>query len=232
MLLLWIVPLVGQAQFRVVQLPSEPELLNHLGVWNCILYGDPALGDERVILHFGPDGSTRIARPNENTQRPWAPLSRWQLEASQLKFIDSRVQRSYTADLVRTTLGGGWEAPTLLGGWWCSEAPPEIAFNILISPAGEPTFMTQPLIPEVMATPRYPRRAIQEAKEGRAVLCFQVDSSGRVKDPHFIELTDQIFRGTSLDALMLSQYKGWSDAQSVDNRPACRSFVYQLTQIY
>ena len=232
MLLFWIAPLVGQAQFRVVQLPLGPELLNHLGVWNCILYGDPALGDERVILHFAPNGSTRIARPSENTQRPWAPLSRWQLEDSQLKFIDSRVQRSYTADLIRTTLGGGWETPMLIGGWWCSEAPPEIAFNILISPTGERTFMIQPLIPEVMATPRYPLRAIREAKEGRAVICFQVDLSGRIQNPEFIELTDQIFRATSLDALMRSQYQGWSDAQSADSRPACRSFVYRLDQIY
>lgn len=232
MLLLCIVPLIGQTQFQVAQISSEPEFLNHMGVWNCILYGDPALGDERVILHFGPDGSTRIARPNENTQRPWAPLSRWQLEFSQLQFTDSRTQRSYTADLTRTTLGGGWEAPILLGGWWCSKAPDEIASNILINPTGEPIFMTEPLIPEIMATPRFPRLAIREAKEGRAVVCFQVDSSGNVQDPHFIELTDRIFREPSLSALMQSRYKGWSDSDLVDNRPACRSFIYRLDKIY
>ncbi|MBH97080.1 MAG: hypothetical protein CMM56_01365 [Rhodospirillaceae bacterium] len=233
LLLLWIAPFsFGQTQSRGAQPILEPELINHLGVWNCILYGDPAAGDERVILNFGPDGSTRIARPRQNTQQPWMPLSRWQIDEVWLSFTDSRMQRTYNADLSRTALGGGWEASPLIGGWWCSEAEPEIASKALISPSGEPIYMTEPLIPEVLATPRYPRIAIREAKEGRAVVCFQVDSSGRVQDPHFIELTDRIFLAPTLDALMLSNYKGWSEDQNERNRPACRSFVYQLDQIY
>ena len=89
--------------------------------------------------------------------------------------------------------------------------------------------MTQPLIPEVMATPAYPIRAVREAKQGRAVVCFEVDATGTVRDPQFIELTDEIFRGPSLDALMLSRYQGWSGG---GHRPACRSFVYVLDRIY
>ena len=92
--------------------------------------------------------------------------------------------------------------------------------------------MSQPLIPEIMATPAYPRQAIRDAKEGRVVVCFEVDANGVVRDPQFIELTDEIFRAPSLDALMQSRYKGWSDEENGAARPACRSFIYRLDQIY
>lgn len=231
--MLSIAPLaLSQAQRRSSQPPPpEPDPVNHVGVWNCILYGDPATGDERVMLNFGPDRSTRLARPSEDAQRPWTPLSSWTLEEGRLTFTDSRTDRRFVAELDRPTLGGEWRTLTLLGGWWCSEAAPELGSSILTDPTGEPTAMTQPLIPEVMATPAYPRQAVREAKEGRVVVCFEVDPTGNVQNPQFVELTDEIFRGPSLDALMLSQYKGWS-AEQGGNRPACRSFVYRLDQIY
>ena len=233
MLLLCIAPLaIGHAQRRGQPPPPEPDPLNHVGAWNCILYGDPARGDERVLFSFAPDGSTRMARPSEDVRRPWTPLSRWQVEEGQLRFTDSRTERRFVAQLNRPTLGGEWRTITLLGGWWCSQAEASVASNILTNPTGEPTAMTQPLIPEVMATPAYPTQAIREAKEGRVVVCFEVDPSGSVQDPQFVELTDEIFRGPSLDALMLSQYKGWSSGPNGGNRPACRSFVYRLDQIY
>lgn len=182
-----------------------------------------------MIFNFGPDGSTRMARPDEDVQRPWSPLSGWEVEDSQLRFTDSRTQRRFAAQLGRPTLGGEWRTLTLFGGWWCSEAEAEVASGLLTRPTGPPTAMTQPLIPQVMATPTYPIQAVREAKQGRAVVCFEVDSTGTVRDPQFIELTDEIFRGPSLDALMLSQYQGWSGG---GNRPACRSFVYVLDRIY
>ena len=223
--LLWIAPLVvSQAQDS-----EEPEPINHRGVWNCILYGDPDAGDERVMLNFGADGSTRVARPSEDVQRPWFPLSRWEVEEDILTFSDSRTDRRFSSNLNRTTLGGEWRTLTLLGGWWCSAADPTVASSILTNPTGEPTALTQPLIPEMMMTPSYPRQAVREAKEGRAVICFEVDPSGVVRDPVFIELTDEIFRAPSLDALMQSHYKGWNANAA---RPACRSFIYRLDQIY
>ncbi len=173
-----------------------------------------------------------MARPSEDAQRPWLPLSRWELEEDVLTFTDSRTERRFSANLKRTTLGGEWRTITLLGGWWCSTGDQAAASRILTNPTGEPTAMTQPLIPELMATPSYPRQAIREAKEGRVVICFEVDSTGVVRDPNFIESTDEIFRAPSLDALMQSQYKAWAREGSSAARPACRSFIYRLEQIY
>ena len=91
-----------------------------------------------------------MARPSEDTQRPWSPLSRWQREESLLTFSDSRTERRFVAELNRPTLGGEWRTLTLLGGWWCSQAEAQSASRLLTNPTGEPTAMMQPLIPEVM----------------------------------------------------------------------------------
>ena len=77
-----------------------------------------------------------------------------------------------------------------------------------------------------MATPRYPRQAIREAREGRVVICFEVDPSGQVQAPEFIELSDEIFRASSLDALMSSSYQPLTGSGRTSPRPACRSFIY------
>ena len=87
-----------------------------------------------------------------------------------------------------------------------------------------------PLIPTTMGTPFYPRQAIREAKEGRAVVCFEVNSAGHISNPEFLELSDEVFRHSTLGALQRSRYKGWNDPTIV--RPACRSFQYFLDSIY
>ena len=80
------------------------------------MYGDPQAGDERVMLNFGADGSTRMAIPSEDAQRPWFPLSRWRLEEDVLTFSDSRSERDFSANLNRPALGGEWRTAK------CSEA--------------------------------------------------------------------------------------------------------------
>lgn len=86
-----------------------------------------------------------------------------------------------------------------------------------------------PLIPEVMATPWYPRQAIREAKEGHAVICFLVGADGFARDAVFIELSDEIFELPSRGALSRSRYTGWADPNLL--RPGCRRFEYHLDQV-
>ena len=211
---------------------AQLDPIDHTGAWTCILYGDPDRGDERALLSFGPDGSTRLARPGQDVSVPWTPLSRWSIENDQLSFSDARSGRHFLAALRRPGLGGEWRTATLYGGWWCTKAGEAVDARLLTEPAGIPIAMTMPLIPEIMATPDYPRQAIREAKEGRAVICFEVDPRGVVHDPHFIELSDEIFRAPSLDALMRSHYQPWTarPGRSTE-RPACRSFAYSLERI-
>jgi hypothetical protein len=85
-----------------------------------------------------------------------------------------------------------------------------------------------PLIPDISATPTYPRQAIRDAKEGRAVACFLVDASGAIIDPEILELTDEVFRYPTMVALYRSRYFPWGTLP----RPGCRSYLYQLDAAY
>lgn len=204
-------------------------------MWRCVVYGHPTFGDERVVLSFAPDQSARIARSSDGGTPTWSPLSRWQVEGGLMSFADSRTGRQFTADLARATLSGEWRTLSQLGGWWCAASDAEDGPGIdILSTIGEPQREenTKRLIPFIMATPTFPRQAIRQAKEGRVVVCFVVEPSGEIFDPEFVELSDELFRATSLDALMRSRYQSWDPRTDGGARPACRSFIYRLDYKY
>jgi len=207
-------------------------LLDPRGTWTCVLYGNPAVGDERVLLSFAPDQSTLMAVPDASSARPWIPLSRWQLEEELVSFSDSRSGRNFKADLRRSTLGGDWQTLNLRGGWWCTEAGEGIELGIFAGPDDQSRDTLVPLIPAVMARPAFPRQAIRDAAEGRVVICFSVDPTGEVRDPEFVELSDEVFRAPSLDALMSSSYRPWLETGDEMPRPACRSYLYLLDRTF
>lgn len=207
--------------------------VDHLGAWSCVLYGDPAFGDERLQLRFGPDGTTRQARPSKDEARPWAPLSRWQIQNGDLVFEDSRTGREFKGDLSRTTLGGEWRMRMLVGGWWCSRmSEEEVTASGVLEEVLAGVEDTRRIIPAVMSTPSYPREAIWLGLEGRVLICFGVEPSGDIVEPEVLELSDELFREPSLQALIGSRYQGWDQRRYGGRRPACRSFVYLLDPIY
>ena len=85
----------AQSQFVEV----DDGIIDPRGAWSCVLYGNPAIGDERVLLNFAPDQSTLMARPDDSESRPWSPLSPWQIEDNLLTFRDSRTGRQFDANL-------------------------------------------------------------------------------------------------------------------------------------
>jgi hypothetical protein len=226
-----LVPLSALGQQRDIDVIQ----LDPVGTWRCVVYGHPTFGDERVVLSFAPDQSARIARSADGGTPTWSPMSRWQVENGLMSFADTRTGRKFTADLERETLSGEWRTLSQLGGWWCAasdadEGPGvDILSTVGESETGEPT---KRLIPYIMATPTFPRRAVRQAKEGRVVLCFVVEPSGEIFEPEFVELSDEIFRATSLDALMRSRYQPWDPRADGGARPACRSFIYRLDYRY
>ena len=197
--------------------------LDYLGTWTCVVYGHPAFGDERILLNFAPDGTLRLAREQRDEITAWTTLHEWDRDGDTLTFTDARTGRRFEADLTRTTLGGRWRAPTLLGGWWCSAADFVAVPNV---EEQEPTDVMPPLLPTLTATPHYPIQAIRKAKQGRAVTCFFVDASGYIVQPEVVEISDEIFRQPILNALSRSRYQGWDDERIL--RPGCRSFIFKL----
>jgi hypothetical protein len=199
--------------------------LDPVGVWACVVYGRPGLGDERLRFSLSQDGTTAQSR-SERGDGPWVPLSDWKVRRGQVRFEDPRTGREYRADTGYATLGGTWQTLSLSGGWWCSKQDATLAGQSSARRTSASGAVAPPLVPTVTAIPYYPRQAIRDAKEGRAVVCFIVNNEGLVMEPEFIELSDEIFRQSTLDALGRSRYRAWEDLQAV--RAGCRSFIFEL----
>jgi hypothetical protein len=196
-----------------------------VGTWNCLVYGP--YGDQRLFIGIAEDRKTYIARIRDASLRRWNPISDWRVSRGRIRFTDPAAGREFVAETGQAALGGTWRAETAVGGWWCSpeQGAPASADSRPPSPAG---LMTE-LVPAIMASPNYPRQAIREAKQGRAVSCFIVNGIGEVSDAELMELSDEIFRGPTLTAVTQSRYRAWGDEQAL--RPACRSYTFELDAI-
>ena len=191
-----------------------------VGVWSCLTYGPS--GDRRFYLELAADGAARIARPTEAEEGEWRSLGVWRRTRNRIEIDDHMNGRFFVAGTGRTELGGTWLGIADRGGWWCAatsypvgdEPPPVGGLHRVLTPA-------------VMASPRYPLRAIREAKEGRAVACFVVTGEGEIQRPEIVEATDSVFRGPTLDAVGASRYRRWGDDDQA--LPACRSFTFELS---
>lgn len=205
----------------------DREPANPVGVWNCVVYGDTVRGDERVALLLDADGRSFWSVQIGGSISSWRRLGDWSARGSRFTFVDPRTERGFTADLERSSLGGGWRDGGREGGWWCARRPEPVAAVAGSLRRSSPELFIPPLVPDVMASPRYPLEAIREAKEGRAVVCFVVDPTGAVLDPEILELSDPIFEAPTLRAIERSSYRPSSRAEL--HRPGCRHYAYELT---
>jgi hypothetical protein len=192
-----------------------------VGVWNCLIYG--TRGDLRFYLALAPDGAARMARVTEAMQGRWMTLPGWRRSRSRFEMEDPWNGRTFTAELRNEALGGTWHGVGQRGGWWC--APDPTARYDDPQPPSTARLMME-LVPAIMASPNYPRQAIREAKQGRAVSCFIVNGLGEISRPGLTELTDEIFREPTLVAVTRSLYRSWGDDDAMV--PACRSFTFEL----
>lgn len=212
----------AQVQARKHPVPT----LDPVGTWNCVVYGHPAFGDERVLLDVARDGTVRAAHERDGELSSWVALTSWYVEDATMTFTDYHSGRGYEADLTFETLGGKWRTPTLLGGWWCSRAAAGAPPKLEKAKAGT---TVPPLLPSLTATPIYPIKAIRGAKQGRAVTCFFVDADGNVVQPEIVELSDEIFRTPILNALARSRYQALPGETIL--RPGCRTFLFRLESL-
>lgn len=205
---------------------SPRDRLDPVGTWNCLIFGP--YGSQRAFLSLAEDDKTYIARVTDASRRRWRELSEWDSSRRHITFADPELDRRYTASTRAVTLGGTWESLDAQGGWWCSPVPDVSTPGRNARPPSPAGLMTE-LVPSIMTSPNYPRQAIREAKEGRAVSCFLVNGVGEVSSAELIMLSDEIFRGPILAAVAQSSYRAWGDETAL--RPACRDFTFELDSI-
>lgn len=206
----------------------DGDALDPTGLWYCLVYGHLAFDDWHISLWLEPGGRASATWGLGLGNRGWRSLSNWTVDDDVVSFADPETGRSFEADLIRSTLGGTWRAGARAGGWWCS---PRAAL------AGDPASLTisdaamaVPLVAQMVQAPDYPRQAVREAKEGRAVVCFLVDRNGFVVEPEVVELSDEVFREPTLKALEESRFAVADEDAPL--RPGCRSYLYRLDAIH
>lgn len=193
-----------------------------LGVWTCTMYGEST--EQRFFLRLAADGGIWMARVAEADDGVWRDIGTWRRSRTRLMFEDAWNGRSFRAGVDREELGGLWSSFRDRGGWWCA-AMPAIPFAPADGPPPANRLLHAP-VPAIMASPSYPRRAIREATEGRAVTCFVVKGTGEILRPAVVESTHEIFHEPALAAVAVSRYRSWGDEHA--SLPACRSFTFEL----
>ena len=158
-------------------------------------YGDErGSRDMRFLVHLTPAGTGSFSIQTSRSAGDWITIFPWMPEKDELAFTESETGRSFTADLTRATFAGRWSTPVDAGGWWCAQrlGGAEAAARAVQGSALE--YFIPPLVPDVSATPRYPRDAVRAAAEGYAVACFFVDANGTILEPEVVELSHEHFR--------------------------------------
>lgn len=205
---------------------ARDELVDPAGLWYCLVYGHLGLDDWHVSLRLEPGGRAFSAWGLALGNRAWRRLSNWSVDDGVISFDDPDSGRHYEGDLSRSTLGGTWRVHAESGGWWC--APRALAADS-VGLRRSDAAMAVPLVAQIVKAPDYPRQAIREAKEGRAVVCFLVDRNGFVVEPEIVELSDEVFRDPTLQAIDESRFAVYDEP--VPLRPGCRSYVYHLDAV-
>lgn len=127
---------------------------------------------------------------------------------------------------------GSWRKKDEVGSWWCAPSSGRVTE---IEPEREQRRRNPGVsmpIPAQMRVPRYPLTAIREALEGRVVVCFTVDPQGQINEPRIVERSHPIFEAPALEALARSYYEPWKRESEPVDRPACRTYRFELDPNY
>jgi len=204
--------------------------LDPAGVWTCVTYGVERARDQRFLVHLTGTGTGNVALQTSRSAGTWNAIFPWSPERHELEFTEPETGRQFTADLTRATLAGTWSTPVDRGGWWCALRVDgaEAATRAVQGSAVE--YFVPPLIPDISASPRYPREAVRAATEGYAVACFFVGADGTILEPEIAELSHEHFRTPTMIATYASRYRPWPTGTGV--RPGCRTYSYELDKTY
>lgn len=212
-------------------LVAARDQLDPAGVWACVTYGhERASRDMRFLVHMTSTGTGGFSIQTTRSAGEWITIFPWSPERNELAFTESETGRSFTADLTRATFAGRWSTPVDSGGWWCARRVGGTEAAAHAVPGSAVEYFVPPLVPDVSATPRYPRDAVRAAAEGYAVACFFVDAGGTILEPEVVELSHEHFRTPTLIATYASRYRPWPNGTGV--RPGCRTYSYNLDKTY
>jgi len=86
-------------------------------------------------------------------------------------------------------------------------------------------------IPHVTAFPDYPSIARRDRIEGEAIVCFRIDTRGKVLSAKIRSSTHKIFVKPSLRAIRDSSFQPLRVDQTLHGSKTCRTFRYRLDPV-
>ena len=86
-------------------------------------------------------------------------------------------------------------------------------------------------MPQLTAFPLYPSIARRDRIEGEAIVCFRIDSRGKVLSAKIKTSTHKIFIKPSLRAIRASSFLPLQPGQILQGSKTCRTYRYRLDPV-
>lgn len=105
-------------------------------------------------------------------------------------------------------------------------------FLCLIAPIvlGDGDYKDRDRQPIITSAPEYPVKARRERWEGKVVVCFTIDSAGRIRKPYILSSTHRIFEKAALRSVKASLFEPATEDQD-SLQKTCRSFDFRLNPV-
>ena len=79
--------------------------------------------------------------------------------------------------------------------------------------------------------PKYPRIARRDRIEGKATVCFTIDTRGRIHNARIREASHRIFRRPALRAMRASTFEALGPGEVLERSRTCRTYRFRLEPI-
>ncbi len=219
---------------------EAPTLQEAFGVWRCeARYED---GDSRITwFNFGRNGAQEWLMP-PGQPSGWSEAFSWRREAEGLDWASRSGDLHYRGRATDSAIEGALfydDAHSELAGDFSCERSEDVPATVLNAesaeldppPVGQNSNRQAPKprpTPKRMVAPAYPEQALLQEVEGRVIVCFNVDTRGRVFEPVVIESTNAVFNAPVLKALARSRYEPARDDGKAVTSHSCRIFKFWL----
>lgn len=212
------------------------------GIWRCDV--SPETGEPEVLwFNFAPNGAQQWMDGPENGSSGWSEPFAWDKNDHRLSWAGQSGKRYYRGELSEGTIEGALFHDDIFsdaaGHFRCkaTEGVPvrqdnaESAAVDLPAPADKTNTGVEPQpkpTPKRMVAPGYPEQALLQEVEGRVIVCFDVDTRGRVVEPVIMESTNAVFNEPVLKALARSRYEPARHEGKAVPSHSCRIFKFWL----
>ncbi len=160
-------------------------------------------GEVQVVLKIGPDARVLDTLVTAYTHKGFADATLAALRTG--TYHPQRIDGEPVTTLARLTVRFEVDGLVVIERH-ASDENPEIFVRSFAYQACEPNRLDQPLQAVVTASPAYPRELREQGIQGRVVVQYYIDESGRVRMPMVDQADNDVLAGLTLQAVEQWQF--------------------------